>query len=111
MKLYNDQLFLLKTVYYIYQGQLSNTFYQLDLNGNIVHTFQTLFEEENYSDIVEPDFIYIQPYDLYGMTYTIHDYWKREENPNPHPILWFNSKGENIPIANQESFPNFFSKD
>jgi hypothetical protein len=110
MKLYNDQLFLLKTVYYVYQGQLSNTFYQLDLNGNIVHTFQTLFEEENYSDIVEPDFIYIQPYDLYGMTYTIHDYWEREENPNPHPILWFNSKGENIPIANQESFPNFFSR-
>ncbi|MDD4615386.1 MAG: hypothetical protein PHI40_08305, partial [Caldisericia bacterium] len=110
MKLYNDQLFLLKTVYYIYEGQLSNTFYQLDLKGNILNTFEVVFDEENYSDIVEPDFIYIQMYDLFGMTYTIHDYWEKKENPNPHPILWFNSKGEKVHIANPDSFPNFFSR-
>jgi hypothetical protein len=110
MKLYNDQLFLLKTVYYIYEGQLSNTFYQLDLKGNILNTFEVLFDEENYSDIVEPDFIYIKEYDLFGMTYTIHDYWEKEENPNPHPILWYNSKGERIHIANPEGFPSFFSR-
>ncbi|MCK5848137.1 MAG: hypothetical protein KAH01_02935, partial [Caldisericia bacterium] len=104
MKMYQDKIFLLKTVYS--WGQKSNSIIQLDLDGNILNTVEFQFDNFNGSRIDEPDFIYVQDFDLYGIIYFASDYYKKNKDEKPNPVVWFNSQGENIVIENSDGLPD-----
>jgi len=103
-KLYKDQIYLLKTVYN--WTQKPHSMFQLDRDGSIVNTIYFQCEEFVSSTINKPDFIYVPEFDLYGIIYFSRNYYKKEKDEKPNPVLWFNSRGENIVIENSDGLPD-----
>jgi hypothetical protein len=105
-KLYQGQIYFLKTVYKWGQKANSMLMFQLDNDGSIINTIDFQFDNYNGSRIYEPDFIYVQEFDLYGIIYFASDYYKKGKDEKPNPVLWFNSQGENVVIENSDGLPD-----
>jgi hypothetical protein len=104
MKLYKDEIYFLKTVFKWEQKPYA--MFHLDNKGSIINTINFQCDHFIGSSRDKPDFIYVPELDLYGIIYFASDYYKKEKDEKPNPVLWFNSKGENVLIENSDGLPD-----